>query len=212
MVLMAGLVCLAKALRSHDKHYSGKTVEAWIAGLRSLDTTTSNAAFKLYTARILPDLLDTLQHDTKDSSLRLQLIDLLDKLPGIDIHYDDATARRRYAGIMIGQAGQASTNAVPALLEWLLSKDAVLEAGAADALSRWQAAPGTVVPRLVTMLADNNVNEAAAWALAAYGTLATDAFPRLLPLTNSLDKSLRGAARVALRNINPAEAARVGIK
>ena len=62
------------------------------------------------------------------------------------------------------------------------------------------------------MLTDDYANNDAVMGLGAYGPLARDAVPKLVPLLNSPDKGLRRAVNMSLPRIDPAEAARLGIK
>jgi hypothetical protein len=49
-------------------------------------------------------------------------------------------------------------------------------------------------------------------AAFAFGSLAREAFPKILPLLKTKDDDDRTAARIALKKIDPAAAAQAGVK
>jgi HEAT repeat protein len=83
-----------------------------------------------------------------------------------------------------------------------------LHEAAIQSLGRIHSNPDVVIPLLVSCLTNDDSNEAAAYALANFGSVAREAFPKLVPLLKNGDPHVRSAARTALKKIDPETAAK----
>jgi HEAT repeats len=183
--------------------YAGKPMQYWQEQLSSHDMGASNEAFVVVNSRVMPQLTDTMFHDTNDSSPRLFLIEALNTLPGVQIYFNPAAVRRASAAQSIGALGPAAKPAVPALVQALKGKDASVHQAAISALGNIHSDPDLVIPLLIGYLEDDNLNDEAALALANYGSLAKAAVPKIIPLLHAPDKDAQAAAREALKRIDP---------
>jgi len=183
--------------------FAGKPLQYWQEQLDGHDSGDSNAAFAVINSQVIPGLVNTLFCDTNDSSLRISLINTLNTLPGVQIYFADAGARRADAVRCIGEFGPAATSAVPALIQALNGKDAVVHEAALRALGSIHSNPDTMVPFLTGYLDNDTLRDEAALALANYGPRAKSAVPKIIPLLQAADKDDRTAAIKALKQIDP---------
>jgi HEAT repeat protein len=150
-------------------------------------------------------------HDTNDSLVRMSLVNILNRLPGVLILYEEAAARRAYAADGLGYLGPAAKSALPDLIKSLKGNDAAIRGVVILSLGRIRSEPETVIPLLIPYLEDDNLDAAAAKALAEFGGLAKPAVPKLLPLLHARDHDDRAAAIAALKKIDPIAAAKAGL-
>ena len=183
--------------------YAGKPMQYWQEQLSSHDTGASNQAFAVVNSRMIPQLTDTMFHDTNDSSLRLFLIETLNGLPGVQIYFTEAGGRRANAARTIGELGPVAKPAVPVLVQALKAQDTMVHEAAISALGRIHSDPDVVIPLLIGYLEDDNLNDEAALALANYGSLAKAAVPKIIPLLHAQDKDAQAAAKDALKKTDP---------
>jgi HEAT repeat protein len=215
MAIITALIwLLGKALGSSLKpvSYAGHTISAWEQQLHGPDASVSNAAFGVIHDQVIPKLVDTMLHDTNDSSLRLWLIKRLNGLPGVRIIYFEALQRRAEAAGCLGELGPAAKSAVPDLVKALKANGLFLRGAAILSLGKIRSEPETVIPLLIPYLENDNLDVQAANALAEFGPLAKPAVPKLLPLLRAKDDDDRAAARAALLKIDPDAAAKAGVK
>jgi HEAT repeat protein len=211
-ILVGAVWLLSKSLgNSQGTLYAGQTWNYWTEQLDSRDAATSNKAYAVVNAQVVPQLVDTLFHDTNDSKIRLGAIDFLNGLPGIQITYLDALERRAGAAGGLGRLGPAAQAAVPYLIQELQRPDGLHES-AIRALGNIHSDPEVVIPLLITYLTNDDLSDKAAIALGKYGGLAKAAVPKVIPLLKARDKDIRWAAHVALKQIDPEAAAKAGVK
>jgi hypothetical protein len=204
LAVFIGIVwLLSRTLGNHVAFYAGQPIDYWQQQLNSHDSGASNQAFALINTRIIPQLVDQMFYDTNDSKLRLSLIEALNGLPGVQINFTPADARRSYAAGYLGILGPSAKPAVPALIQVLKGKDAGVHEAAISALGKIRSNPDVVIPLLITFLDDENLNDEAATALGEFGPLAKGAVPKILPLLHARDSDARQAAREALKKIDP---------
>ena len=89
-----------------------------------------------------------------------------------------------------------------------------MRGAAAKALGDIHTQPETIIPLLIACLDDpqEDVPEAAVEALGEYGALSRPALPKLIPLLKKPDKDMQHALRVTLKQIDPEEAAKAGVR
>ncbi|HWY74483.1 MAG TPA: HEAT repeat domain-containing protein [Verrucomicrobiae bacterium] len=210
MLLLVALVwLLSKTLGNmhYPALYAGRTIDDWERQLYTRDAGASNAAFAVVNSQLVPKFVDTMFNDTNDSPTRLSLINMLNCLPGVLIFYYTADVRRADAAQRLGALGPAARSAVPDLIKAVKGKDPAIRASAISALGKIHSEPETVIPLLIQYLDDDNLDVAAANALAEFGSLAKPAVPKLLPLLHVKDDDDQAAARAALKKIDPVAAA-----
>lgn len=183
--------------------YAGKPIPYWQERLNGSDPATSNEAFAVVNSQVIPQLRDTMLHDTNDSKVRLLLVDTLNGLPGVQIYFTPAGGRRAAAAQMIGMLGPAAQSAIPVLQEALKGNDPMVKGPAIQSLGNIHSDPQVVIPLLVSYLGDDNLDDEAALALGNYGSLAQAAVPKIIPLLHAPDKDAQVAAAVALKKIDP---------
>jgi HEAT repeat protein len=112
---------------------------------------------------------------------------------------DDVHVRRAAARALTRLSN--TTSAIPALIDVLKDKDAVVRDNAVDALSVMH--PGDVVPSLTRALRDPDANarRRAADALARIGRDTESAWPALIELLKDESPDVRKAANAALRRL-----------
>jgi HEAT repeat protein len=135
--------------------------------------------------------------------VRLALIQALNGLPGVQINFIQAASRRIEAACRIGELGPAAKAAVPELAQALKGQDSVLHGATIQALGKIHSDPDVIIPLLIGYLANDDLNDEAALALANYGGLAKAAVPRIIPLLHARDKDTQRAAVEALNRIDP---------
>lgn len=192
--------------------YAGKTIADWRQQLYQRDAAASNAAFAVVGSQVIPQLVDTMFHDTSDSTLRVSLVDLLNELPGVQILYATADVRRSEAIRHLGELGPAAKAAVPRIIKLLVEKSPGVQEAAVSSLGKIHSEPETVIPLLIRCLDDDRINAQAASALGEFGSLAKPAVPKLLPMLQARDKDDRRAARDALLKIDAEAAAKAGVR
>jgi hypothetical protein len=213
LLVLAGVIwLLSLTLGDHAKPYAGKPLGGWVQQLDSGDVGASNQAYAALNARIIPRLVDQMFHDTNDSKLRLSLIETLNSIPGVQINFTESAGRRSLAAHYLGSFGPPAKAAVPFLIRALKGPDVPLHEPAIKALGQIHSDPGVVIPLLIPLLTDDNLNDEAASALGNYGSLAKEAFPKIVPLLKAKDRDARAAARDALKKIDPEAAAKAGAK
>jgi len=211
-ILVGVIWLLSKTLdNSRDTLYAGRTLISWQQQLNGGDVAASNNAYAVLNAQVIPQLIDTMFHDTNDSKIRLRAIGLLNGLPGIQIIYINAFGRRSGAAGGLGQLGPVAKVAVPSLIQ-LLKGENRLQKDAIRALGNIHSDPDVVIPLLIPYLTNDDFNDKAAIALGNYGSLAKEAVPKIVPLLKARDKEARYAAHVALKQIDPEAAAKAGVK
>jgi HEAT repeat protein len=212
-VILVGVIwVLSKTLgNARETLYAGQPLSRWQQQLDSRDVGASNRAYAVLNAQVIPQLIDTMFHDTNDSKIRLAVIGFLNGLPGIQITYFDALERRSGAVGGLGQLGPVAKAAVPSLVQVLKGSDRLHE-DAIRALGNIHSDPEVVIPLLIPYLTNDDFNDKAAIALGNYGSLAKEAVPKIVPLLKARDKDDRYAARVALKQIDPEAAAKAGVK
>jgi len=211
-ILVGVIWLLSLTLGDRETLYAGKSVDGWKQQLESRDVGASNRAYEVLNTQIIPRLVNQMFHDTNDSKLRLSLIETLNGLPGVHIDFATAEPRRAGAAGYLGSIGPPAKTAVPSLIQALKGPDAGLHEPAIAALGKIHSDPDVVIPLLIPYLAKDDVNDEAATALGNYGSLAREAFPKIVPLLHAKDKDARSAARIALKKIDPEAAAKAGVK
>jgi hypothetical protein len=212
LILMGVVWLLSKTLgNAHKTFYAGQEWSYWQEQLEGRDAGASNKAYAVFNAQVIPQLIDTMFHDTNDSKIRLGAIAVLNGLPGIQITYINALGRRSGAAGGLGQLGPAAKMAVPSLIQALKGSYGLHEA-AIRALGNIHSDPDEVIPLLIPYLTNDELSDKAATALGKYGSLAKEAFPKIVPLLKARDKDARFAAQVALKRIDPEAAAKAGVK
>jgi len=199
-------------LGNQETLYAGKPLDVWRAQLNSQDAGLRNQAGEVLSAQIIPRLVDQMFHDTNDSRLRLELIKTVNGIPGIEVNFIEADGRRSSAAGDLGTFGPAAKAAVPALIQALKGPEAEMHEAAISALGKIHSEPDMVIPLLMPYRTNDDLNDEAATALGNYGSLAKEAFPKIVPLLHAQDDDARAAARVALKQIDPEAAAKAGVK
>jgi hypothetical protein len=204
-VIVACIWILIHTLGERDTIYQGKPLDFWVAQLKSQQAGVSNQARVVLETVAIPQLIEAMFNDTNDSNLRLWLIDQLNGLPGVAIHFTPADGRRAEAAQDLGGLGPSAKAAVPSLVKALKGNDSTIRGPAARALGQIQSQPEAIVPLLITSIDDpqDGVPEAAIEALGNFGPLSKAAVPKIVPLLKVPDKDLRHAAMVAIRMIDP---------
>jgi len=205
MVLLVGVVwLLTRTLGNTPQYlYAGKPIKYWQEQFNAGEPGASNAALAVVNNQVIPQLTETMFHDTNDSSVRLFLIQTLNQLPGVQIYFMEAGARRAEAAENIGELGPGAKSAVPALVQALKGSDMIVHEEAIRALGKIHSEPEVMIPLLMGYLDDENLNDEAALALANYGSLAKAAVPKIIPLLHAPDKDAQAAATEALKKIDP---------
>ncbi|MGO8700299.1 MAG: HEAT repeat domain-containing protein [Limisphaerales bacterium] len=196
----------------HEGSFARHSLTYWRQELDSRDSAASNQAYAVVNTQIVPQLIDTMFHDTNDSKIRMAAVGALNRLPGIYIYFTSANERRSGAAESLGELGPAAKSALPDLIKALKGEDVAVRGSALLSLGKIRSEPETVIPLLIPYLEDDNLDVAAAKALAEFGGLAKPAVPKLLPLLRAKDVDDRAAAIAALKRIDPIAAARAGIK
>lgn len=215
LALIVGAVwVLAHALDEGVPRYHGHVLDYWVARANSQDTATSNQACLILHTTIIPQLTETMFHDTNDSHFKLALVERLNTLPGLQISATVTAGRRVAALEALGQIGPLAKATIPDLIKVLKGKDLTPRPATALALGRIRSEPETVIPLLVALLDDpqDGVPENAVEGLGQLGSLSKPLVPKLLPLLKAPDKDRRHAASIALRQIDPEAAAKAGVK
>ena len=203
-VLVGSGWILVRTLGEHDTRYRGQTLYDWANQARSTDASVSNHAVTMLQATVIPQLIDQMFHDTRDSRLRLELIDLLNTLPGVTIYFESAAGRRAECAQALGALGPVARQAVPDLLRAVQGSDESLQRPAARALGQIHAEPARVIPVLLACLkGEDDLTEGAAEGLGGFGAGAEVALPRLLELYKIRNKDLHAAVTRALVRIDP---------
>ena len=208
----AGIWVLVRMLDESLPRYQGKPLYHWVKQANSPDAAASHAAEVVINTTILPQLAETMFHDMNDSQLRLTLIEQLNTLPGVNIYRTTAYDRRAEAARLLGEIGPHAKAAIPDLIKVLNGKDPAPRATAALALGQIRAEPDTVIPFFMKLTEDpqDGVPEAAVAGLGQFDSLSKPAVPKLLKMVKGPDKDMQHAAGIALRQIAPEEAAKVG--
>ena len=96
-VLTASIWGLIHTWGEHETMYQRTALDDWITQLSSRQPGGSNEALVVLDQMAIPHLTQAMFTDTNDSGLRLMLIDQLNGLPGVTIHYTPADGRRAEA-------------------------------------------------------------------------------------------------------------------
>src|ERR1051326_4401832 len=84
----AGIILLLiPTVGDHDTLYRGKPFEYWADQVSNPKAQSSNDVSVLVETVIVPALIDVMFNDTNDFKLRLILVDQLNGLPGVSIHF-----------------------------------------------------------------------------------------------------------------------------
>jgi hypothetical protein len=146
LVLVAGAIwALARALDEGVPRFQGQPLDYWVTRANSPDAAVSNQACLVLLTKIIPQLTDTMFHDTNDSRLKLALVEQLNHLPGIHIFTSTAASRRFGAAESLGQIGPLAKATIPDLIKVLKGKAPAPRPAAALALGRIQSAPKTIM-------------------------------------------------------------------
>jgi hypothetical protein len=201
---------LIHTLGDSDRLYRGKPIYYWLNQMNSPVPALSNETRLVIQTVVIPDLTATMFHDTHDSKLRSALIDELNTLPGVNLYSIPADGRRAQAANSLGMLGPQAQAALPDLVKALKGSDRAVRGPAAKALGEIHSQPETVIPLLMNCLDDpqDDVPPAAVEALGNFGALSRPALPKLIPLLKRPDKDLQRALRIALKQIDPEEAAK----
>jgi len=213
-VLVLTVWILIHTLADHDRLYHGKSIYDWANQMNSPVAAVSNESRVVIQTAVIPDLTATMFNDLVDSKVRLALIEQLDMLPGVNLLFTPAEGRRAIAAASIGSFGPQAQIAIPDLIKALKSNDRAVRGAAAKALGDIHCQPETIIPLLTSYLEDpqDEVPVAAVEALGEFGSLSRSAIPKMLPLLKQPDKDLQRALRIALKQIDPEEAAKAGVK
>jgi HEAT repeat protein len=101
---------------------------------------------------------------------------------------------------------------VPTLIQVLKGPDARLYEPAIEALGNIHSEADLVIPLLISYLTNKDLDDEAATALGNYGSLAREAYPKIVPLLKANDDDARRAAHIALKKIDPEAAAKAGVR
>jgi HEAT repeat protein len=214
-VVVVGIWALSRTLGTDETRYQGKRLDFWREQLASHEAASSNQAYTVLNSLILPRLTNQMFSDTNDSRFRVALIDGLNGLPGVNVHFVPADGRRVQAVNELGSLGPGAKPATPALIEVLKRKEDLLCGPAAAALVQVQADPELVIPALIDCLIDpdGHGRPDVVEALGEFGPKAKAAVPLLVKLLEDhSSKEIVRAVPQALRKIDPEAAARAGVK
>ena len=206
VALLAGAVwLLIHTLGQRETLYQGKTFNYWVGQMNGRAAALSNQTRLVLDKEIIPQLTETMFHDTNDSPLRLALVAEMNSLPGVQIYLPRASSRRAGAANSLGTIGPGARPAIPHLIKALKGNDRAVRPAAARALGQIQGEPETVIPLLIACLDDpqEGLPAAAAEALGLFGARSKAAAPKLLQLLKIPDKELQAAIRLALKRIDP---------
>ena len=213
-LLVLAVWILVHTLGDRDRLYRGKSVYDWAYQVNSPVPAVSNETRVVVQTMVIPDLAATMFNDMVDSKMRVVLIERLNMLPGVNLLYTPAEGRRAVAAASIGSFGPEAQIAIPDLIKALKGNDRAVRGAAAKALGDIHSQPETVIPLLIAYLDDpqDDVPAAAVEALGEFGALSRPALPKMIPLLKKQDKDLQHALRIALKQIDPEEAAKAGVK
>ena len=228
--------------RDHEPVYQGIRLGAWLDDLTSptpdLRASATNAIRHMGTNAI-PALLQ--EASARQSFPKAILTELMRRQPLVKFHIADHQARALAGFRALGTTGalglaEGFTNQnkwirfgcvgqwemcsdypailFPPLFDCLKDEDPLVRSRAANAVGLVHLQPEKVVPVLTEMLSDPNkdVRSMAALGLCMYGTQATSAVPTLLKQLTNSGPEFQFWGTNALKAIDPAAAARVGIK
>jgi hypothetical protein len=204
-----GIWMLCRSLNDPQTLYAGRTLDVWMGQLKSRDAGASNQANEVLNAEIIPRLTDEIFHDTNDSEVKLSPVHALGLIPGVQIRFPTAMERRNNAVRDLGYFGPPAAAATPSLIRLLAGPESESHDVTIQTLGKIHSNPDAVIPLLIPFLTNDDCNENAATALGEYGSLAKDAFPKILPLAHAKDRDTGSAARAALKKIDPEAAAKV---
>ena len=133
--ILAGVIWLLRlTLGDEETLYAGRSLSSWKQQLDSRDAGASNQAYEALGREIIPRLVDQMFHDTNDSRLRLALIETLNRMPGLQVHFTPALRRRLGAVASLGILGPPAKEAVPSLIQALQGPEVELHFSAIQAL------------------------------------------------------------------------------
>ena len=152
VLFIAGAWVLSKTLGNvkYPVLFAGKPMDYWRQQLYGHDAMASNTAFAVISNQVMPKLVDTMFHDTNDSPARVSLIKMLNSLPGVEIYFNEADARRVFAAEYIGEVGPVAKFALPDLITALKGKDAILRSTVIRSIGKIRSEPDMVVPLQIT--------------------------------------------------------------
>jgi hypothetical protein len=145
VVVAVGIWILAWGLDEGTPRYQGRPLSYWVQQAKSPDTAASRQAQVVLNASIIPQLTDTMFHDTNDSRLRLALIEQMNTLPGVNIRYATAYDRRGAAARQLGEAGPFAKAAIPDLIRVINGEDPAPRSRAALALGQINGEPDAII-------------------------------------------------------------------
>ena len=195
-----GVVALIYLTRPHEPVYNGQPVSYWVRGLGSKHVThnaASNKAFHHIGTNALPVLIKMLR--TKDSKVKLWLMDLYYKQSLVRHHFTVAEADRTSAFLGFSELGPLAKPAVPALID-LLADEEISE----DAARALAAIGSEAVEPLISALTNRNqkIRLGAIAALGGVGSNAPQAMPALSRCLGDEQSTIQLAAAAALKKIN----------
>src|ERR1043166_3287332 len=111
-LLAGGIWVLIHSLGEREPLYDGKSIFYWQSQMNNPASSVSNQARVVLQTQVVPRLTQVIVHDTQDSSLRLALIEQLNKLPGVTIYFTPAPGRRAQAASALGNLRSHAQGAV----------------------------------------------------------------------------------------------------
>lgn len=204
VVVLSDGVCLLVLTLGNTPQYlfEGKPIRYWRAQMDGQDPRASHEALVVLNDRVIPQLVNTMLHDTNDSRLRILLVDAVNQLPGVLVSFTDAAGRRSYAAQNMGQLGPGATSAIPALVQVVKGNDTAVRGPAIRALGEIHGEPDVIIPLLTAYLDDDDLDDKAARALGHYGSLAKSAVPKLIKLLHAHDSDAISGGSEALMKID----------
>jgi hypothetical protein len=186
--------------RPREPVYDGQPVSYWIRGLASIQVAHNaacNKAFQHMGTNALPVLIKMLR--TKDSKVKLWLMDLYYKQSLVHHHFNVAEADRTSAFLGFSELGPLAKPAVPALID-LLADEEISE----DAARALAAIGSEAVEPLISSLTTRNL-KIRLGAIAALGGMGSNARQAVPVLSRCLreEGAVRSAAAKALKKIDP---------
>jgi HEAT repeat protein len=200
-VVLVGLLCVGlgwHAGRSREPVFQGKRLSAWLGDLpfgQPIETREqAREAVPQIGTNALPALLTLL--GSRDSYLKLKLIELLGKQSFVKVHLRTAFDRRLLAHYGLEALGPTAKPALPALIEQLNHGD--MAGQTADTLARVGGADALSPLTNALTHADKRVRYGVVLALGQLGAEAERVAPLLLKALADADPMMRQSAALAL--------------
>jgi len=172
-------------LRASEPIFKGRRLSVWLEGYQiskysvgSPQRKAADEAMQHLGTNTIPTLLGMMR--SKDSSLKLKFLDVIQKQPLMKVNFIPASARKYCAWVAFGVLGGSASNAEPKLIR-IYQEDASLQ-----------------------------TRNAVIIALGHIGPPAKEAFPLLEESVTSTNFPLRANAANAIKAINSEAAAQMG--